>query len=312
MDKADGPGPAAHSLDMVGYGVGLLTWVLAAGVFVAGKAIADQLPPWTFCFARVFLATLILLPLVRGHFDDIWQFVQHRGVEALFVGGLGLGITQGLMFTALEFTSAINVGIIISTAPIMTLVLAAFLLREALGPWQILGSLVAFAGIVVITIEGQPELLMALRFGTGDLLTIAAALALAGYTVLLKRAKFELDQLALLVVLMAGGAIAAFPFFTYELASGEHEGLTTNGYLALAYTVSFGGALMYLCYNWSIDLLGAGRAGTLIYSQMVFTALLAWLILGETLAWYHYAGCALIVLGIVLVSFLQPASAHEG
>ena len=312
MGEADGTEPAGHRSDMVGYGVGLLTWILAAGVFVAGKAIADQLPAWTFCFARVFLATLILLPLVHGHLADIWQFVRRRGLEALFVGGLGLGITQGLMFTALEFTSAINVGIIISTAPVMTLVFAAFVLREALGPWQIVGSLVAFAGIVVITVEGQLELLMALRFGTGDLLTIAAACALAGYTVLLKRAKFELDQLALLVVLMAGGAMAAFPFFAYELASGEHEGLNTNGYLALAYTVSFGGALMYLCYNRSIELLGAGRAGTLIYSQMVFTALLAWLILGETLAWYHYVGCGLIVLGIILASLLQSVSTQAG
>jgi drug/metabolite transporter (DMT)-like permease len=74
--------------------------------------------------------------------------------------------------------------------------------------------------------------------------------------------------------------------------------------------VIFGGALMYMCFNWSIDVLGAGRAGILIYSQMVFTAVLAWLLLGESFEWYHYLGSGLIVVGIVLVSFFKPKSAN--
>ena len=58
--------------------------------------------------------------------------------------------------------------------------------------------------------------------------------------------------------------------------------------------------------------LGAARAGALLYSQMVFTAILAWLILGEAIEWYHYAGGGLVVVGIILVTFLKhkaPAAA---
>ena len=73
--------------------------------------------------------------------------------------------------------------------------------------------------------------------------------------------------------------------------------------------VGLGGAVMYLCYIWSIDVLGAARAGALLYTQMVFTAVLAWLFLGESIAWYHWLGSGLIVLGIVLVSFLKPQPA---
>lgn len=299
--------------DTVGYAAGLITWMLAAGVFIAGKAGADEMPPWSFCFWRISLAALILAPFVRAHFGEIRQFVRQRGVEALAIGGIGLGITQGLMFTSLDFTSAVNAGIIFSTGPIITLVLAGIVLREALGPWQIIGSIIAFGGIVVITVKGNPELLLGLDFGLGDLLALAAACCLSCYTVLLKRAKFELDRLPLLVVLMCGGAMASFPFFAYELFGGQHDNLNVNGYLALAYTVTFGGALMYLCYNWSIDVLGAARAGALLYSQMVFTAVLAWLILGEAIEWYHYFGGGLIVVGIVLVTFLKrhPASASS-
>jgi drug/metabolite transporter (DMT)-like permease len=295
--------------DSVGYAVGLLSWLLAAGVFVVVKGVSDQMPSWTLCFWRVFLAALILLPVVRGSFGDIRQFVSQHGIEALLIGAFGLGLAQGLAYTSLDYTSAVNFGIIFSTTPIITLVLAGTLLREPLGPWQALGSLVAFTGIVTITVKGDPRLLLGLDLGIGDLLAVAASVAFAGYTVLLKRAKFELARLPLLVVLMTGGAIASFPFFLYELASGQHDNLDVRGYLALAYMVSLGGAVMYLCYIWSIDALGAARAGALLYSQMVFTAVLAWLFLGESIAWYHYLGSGLIVVGIVLVSFLKPQSA---
>ena len=108
---------------------------------------------------------------------------------------------------------------------------------------------------------------------------------------------------------MTGATITAFPFFVYELISGEHANLAMKGYLALAYAAIPGGALMYLLYNWSVDILGASRAGGLLYTQMVFTAVLAWLILGEPIEPYHYAGAGLIAVGVVLVTFLKPTAA---
>lgn len=42
---------------------------------------------------------------------------------------------------------------------------------------------------------------------------------------------------------------------------------------------------------------------------MVFTAVLAWMILGEPIEPYHLAGAGLIVVGVVLVTFLKPRAA---
>ena len=66
---------------------------------------------------------------------------------------------------------------------------------------------------------------------------------------------------------------------------------------------------MYFLYNWSIGVLGAGRAGTLVYSQMLFATFFAWLILGERLEWYHFLGGGLVVIGVLLVTLLRPRPA---
>jgi drug/metabolite transporter (DMT)-like permease len=295
--------------DAVGYAAGLLTWALAGGVFVAVKLSVGEMPPWTFCFWRVCLSALILAPFVIRHRTDIVGFLRARWPEALLVGGIGLGLTQGTLFTSLHHTSVVNVSIVMALGPIITMILARFTLREPMSGGQAVGSAIAFAGVVVVVVHGSLALLLGLKLGLGELLALAAATMLASYTVLLKRAKFQLDRLPLLFVLLCGGAIAALPFYLWEVWNGEHANLAINGYLALLYAAIPGGALMYLCFNWSIDVLGPSRAGSLIYTQMIFASFLAWLILGASIEWYHYAGAGLIVVGVVLVKCLQPKAA---
>ncbi len=293
--------------EAAGYAAGLLTWALAGSVFVAVKMAITEMPPWTFCFWRVLLSALVLVPLVASHHSDMLAFLRKRWPEALFIGAIGLGLTQGVMFTALGHTSAVNVGIIFGITPIVTMVAARFVLHEPMNSWQGLGSVIAFAGIVFIAVHGSLTNLLGLKLELGDIIALGGVVLFAGYTILLKRAKFELPRLPLLVLLLFGGAIATFPFFLIEFVRGEHANLAETGYLALLYTAIPGGALMYLFYNWSVDVLGASRAGALLYTQMIFTAFFAWLIIGEAIEWYHYAGAGLIIIGILFVTLLKPA-----
>ncbi len=302
-------GRVSGDSEAVGYTVGLLTWALAGGVFVAVKLGADEMPPWTLCCWRVFLSALVLMPFVMSHHHEIVEFVRKRWPEALFIGAIGLGLTQGTIFTALTYTSAINAGIIFATTPIITMVLAHFVIHEQMNAWQAVGSAIAFLGIVMVAVHGSLDRLLDLQLRFGDLLVMAAAAMFACYTVLLKRAKFELDRLPLLFVLLCAGAISTVPFFLWEIWNGEHADLAFKGYMVLLYAAVPGGALMYLCFNWSIDVLGPLRAGTLLYTQMIFTAVLAWLILGESIEWYHYVGAGLIIVGVLFVTMLRPQPA---
>ncbi len=304
------PAKAAAS-PAAGYAAGLTTWFLVGGVFVAAKYGVEEVPPWTMCFVRLLIATTALMPLAWGERAAMLRFLRKHGLHALVVGGIGLGITQGLLYDALAFTSAINSGIIFSVSAIITLILAGIVLREPLGPWQFIGSLIAFAGIVTIAVRGSLAILLGLQFGVGDLLVFIAACCSASYTVSIKLAKFDLPRLPLLVIFLCGGVIATFPGFVLEVLHHDHSKLAFKGYLALAYVAIPGGALMYLLYNWSVEILGASRAGALSYTQMIFTAFLAWLILDEAIAWYHVAGAALIIVGVGCIELMKvkPAAA---
>ncbi|MBY8975591.1 DMT family transporter [Rhodobacteraceae bacterium NNCM2] len=293
--------PGTARPDALGYGLGVLTWMLAGSIFVVVKAVADEVPPYTLGFFRMAILVLILFPIVARHRQQMAALLRERGIEVLVIGAIGLGLTQAAIYAAVQMTSAVNVSVIFGLTPMVTLIFARFLLGEPMSGRQAAGALVAFAGVVVIVVKGRLTNLLGLEFGAGELVAFAAALMMASYTVLLKRAAFTLPPMALLELLALGGAAALFPLFLWEYSLGLHAHLDLRGCLAILYCAVIGGGFMYLCYNWSVEILGAGRAGALVYTQMVFVTIFAWIFLGERLEWYHYLGALFIAAGIVLV-----------
>ncbi|MDP9808601.1 drug/metabolite transporter (DMT)-like permease [Rhizobium tibeticum] len=288
------------------YSVGVLCWLLSAGVYIAAKWVSSEMPPWALCFWRVLIAWAILMPIVRRHFGDMVALVRARPLELLAIGGMGLAICQGMIFVGLEHADATTAGIIIALIPIITMILARLILAESMGGWQVIGSILAFLGIVVIILKGSPAALMRLDFNAGELWIVAGAFCFSVYTVLLRRAKFDVNRLALLVLLLGAAVLTALPFYLFELLSDERSTLNSSGLVALAYVAIPGGAVMYYLFNRSIEALGAARAGVLLYIQTIFIAVLAYLILGEQLQPYHLEGAALIVAGLLLIILLKP------
>jgi drug/metabolite transporter (DMT)-like permease len=76
-------------------GDGLLT----AGIYIAAKWAIDEIPPWTLCFWRVTIAAAVLAPIVYNERVAIRAFLEKRWLEALMIGSIGLGLSQGLMYT---------------------------------------------------------------------------------------------------------------------------------------------------------------------------------------------------------------------
>ena len=96
-----------------------------------------------------------------------------------------------MIYTGLNYTDATTAGIIMALSPIMTMVLARFVLGEPLGMWKALGALLALLGMVVIVAHGDLAALLRLQFNPGELWIVGSALCWGLYTVLLRRSKFE-------------------------------------------------------------------------------------------------------------------------
>ncbi|WP_415084224.1 DMT family transporter [Labrys sp. (in: a-proteobacteria)] len=290
---------------LIAYATAVLGWLLSAGVYIAAKWAAPEMGPWALCFWRLLLACAILLPIVHRHYGAIIALLRSRPLEVLIVGAIGLTLCQGMIYTGLHFTNATTAGIIMALSPVMTMVIARIVLGEPLGLWKAIGALLALAGMLVIVAHGDLGALMGLQVSAGELWIVGSAFCWGLYTVLLRRARFGIPLLPTVVVLLGAGALAALPFYLWELTGGGGSALNANGLLALAYLAGPGGALMYYLYNRSVEALDAGRASMLLYLQTVFVALLAYLLLGESLHDHDIWGAAFIVAGLVLPALVK-------
>jgi drug/metabolite transporter (DMT)-like permease len=286
------------------FGLLALCWLMAGGVFVAVKWAGPFTPPWTMVFFRLLLAALCLLPFARSHYRDMaTQFRAHFLVIILIA--VALALTQGFMITGLGYTTAITASIVFSIWPLTAIILAALVLGERFTPWQAAGVILCFGGVLVIVTQGDPDRIVHQEFTAGDLWILGAVAGMAIYTVLLKKAKVDLPPLPLLILVLGTAALSSAPFFVWEIFHDARIAVDWHDIVVFAYIGIIGGGLMFLLYNSGVAVLGAAEASVTFYLQAFFTAILAYLLLGEKLHLYHVAGIALIASGIVIVMLFK-------
>jgi len=300
---AQAPGERNKALGLLAF-----CWLLAAGVFIAVKWAGAYTPPWTLSFFRLLFATLFLLPLVASHFREMAARLREHYRVILPIGALGLALTQGALFTALNYSPAITVGIVFSVWPITAIILAALFLGDRLTLLQIFGVTLCFGGVLVVVAQGHPDTIINMGVNTGDLLVLAAVLSFSFYTVMIKKVSIDLPALPLLVLILGSATIASAPLFVWEIFHDERITVDWHDIAALAYIAIPGGGIVYLLFNIGIARLGAAKASVTFYFQTLFTVILAHFLLGEQLHIYHAVGIALIATGIILVTLIKPGN----
>jgi drug/metabolite transporter (DMT)-like permease len=124
------------------------------------------------------------------------------------------------------------------------------------------------------------------------------------------RKRPAVSPLSFLLATFLVGLAAITPLALWEALTGPpvHWGAGVGA--AFLYVALLPSLLSYLIYNHAADVVGPARAGQAITLLPLFGALLSAALLGEPLHAYHFAGMALILIGIA-VSALAPRQARR-
>jgi drug/metabolite transporter (DMT)-like permease len=253
------------------------TSALWAGNTIAGRALADDVPPAAFSFLRWALVVAILAPF----------------------GLMSTALYHAWTFWALHYTTAINAQLLNSTVPLWVMLVAwtAFGARPAGREW--VGFVVSALGVAAILAHGDWRRLAALDLNQGDLMMLAAMLNWAVYTNLLARSGIVLPGLAFVFVTGAFGLAGLLPFYLWELVTGRGAfALTPATIGGIAYTAVGSSVIATMCFMFGLARVGPTRAALFTHLVPVFGALFGVLLLGERLGLHHLAGFALILAGI--------------
>ena len=283
---------------LAGHLAAFITILIWGTTFIATKVLLRDFSPVTILLTRFVIGYAALWLMHPG-----WLHLAHRRQEWWFVAAGASGITLYYLLenVALTYTTASNVGIIVTISPFLTAMLAWWWLRTPRpSRWFYIGFVVAIVGVGLISYRSGAGQLAG--HWLGDALAALAALAWAVYSILTtKIGGLQLDLIRSTRHVFFYGLLFMIP-----LALCSHSGLAvaalgepTN--LANFLFLGIGAcALCFVSWNFAVKRLGTVKSSIYIYLVPVITVAFAVWLLHEPLTWPIICGAALTLVGLWL------------
>jgi drug/metabolite transporter (DMT)-like permease len=272
-----------------------------AGNHIVARAASGHVPPASLAVVRWIVVGLLVGLAGSAHIRADWPMIKsHLGILA-FLGILGGAIFGTLQFVALQYTAALNMGVVGSVAPAFIVAASWLLFGDRLGPLQLTGVFISLTGVLAIVSQLDPGRLAGLSFNGGDLMIIVNMVFWGVYCACLKL-RPPIHPLSFLLAVATVSAIANIPFAIWEYAADFRLQPTALTAGTILYAALFTSLLAFVAWNRGIDVVGAPRASAFLHTIPVFSALLATTLLGESLMLYHIVGFVLILAGVSLAA----------
>jgi drug/metabolite transporter (DMT)-like permease len=282
-----------------------LTALIWGGNAVAGKFAVGHISPMLLTCSRWVGAIAILAVFAHRHIRTDWPVIRQHLPYLFIMGAVGFSIFNTLMYTALKYTTAINVAILQSGMPMFIFLLSFLALRIRPHWGQLVGYSLTLVGVLLTATSGDLMALAGLQINRGDLIMLVAAFVYSAYSVGLA-SKPDMHWLSFLTVLIASAAIAAIIMAAYEATTPDFIWPSTpRGWTVVFYTAIFPSIVAQGFFIRGVELLGGNRAGLFLNLVPIFGALLSVALLGESLHLYHIVALILVIGGILLAQRLN-------
>lgn len=214
-----------------------------------------------------------------------------------------LGISGGSLYflsenEAMNFTSTTNTSLIVCSCPLFATLLVRLVYRSTtrISMMQLGGSLLAFAGMVIVVLNGRFVLHLS---PLGDALAFTACLSWSVYSLLMKWVSAKYGAAFITRKVFFYGVLTILPYYIFYPTLPTAAVLTKPVVVGnLAFLGCLASMICFLTWNWCISKLGAVKATNWVYFNPITTMIFASWVLGEKITPYFLAGATCILLGM--------------
>ena len=282
----------------------LLVVQLLFGLFpvAAKKVFATGMGSFPVLGLRLGGAAFFLMALHLALVKDAIP-IRSEWKRVLLLSTLGVVLNMGLFLVGLQYTTAVNAVLVITTIPVFTYAIAVLLGREPLGPYRALGIGVALAGVLYLvgtSYQASP------KHALGDLMVMGNALSYAAFLVLSRPMLQKYDPLSLTTWMFLVGAVVFVPLAFHFGLRGQLAAASPSTLGWMLYIVIGPSVLAYLLNARVLRHVPSSTVAIFTYVQPIFTAIAAYFVLAAPLQWKVLPAAALVFAGVWLVSRKDP------
>ena len=270
-------------------GAAILFWLASA--FVPGEPEAGAACPGSlFWLASAFVPGE---PIERKH-----------RLPLFYASLFGIIFNQMAFTVGVGFTSPADAAIITTITPVLTMILAAFVLREMITGKKIIGVCASAIGAILL-VSGSGGRAAALPGDNnllGDILCLASQCSVAVYFVFFKNLIGRYSPVTLLKWMFTYAAAASLPFTFREVGSIHYSALPAQTWLGIAYVVALATFVSYICLSFAQQRLKPTAVSMYNYCQPVIASSVAVMWGMDHFGWMKALSVLLVFTGVLLVT----------
>lgn len=259
--------------------------------FLTKMAVAE-LEPFNLTalrFGTAFIITaLFFFKRIRNADRTVIKYSIILGVLAVIAV---LSMTFGV-----QYTTASNAGFLISLSVVMIPLISVVVLKKKIKAKLLLSVVLATIGIVCLTLNEQ------LTINKGDILCILCATSFAVQVLIMERIPKSADSVAIGALQLGITAVVNFILsFSLENFTVPRD-LKVWGVIVILGV--FCTAFCYIIQIYALKNTSAIQAGIILSLEPVFSAIFAYIFLGELLSKQGYIGAILLFISVILAGII--------
>ena len=272
--------------------------IYGANYSIAKEIMPAYMGPFGLIVIRVVSAVLV--------FGAISLFITKEKVESradwgrlVLCGLFGITLNQLSFFAGLNLTSPINASLIQTVSPVMVVLLSAYLLKERIEVYRMVGVLLAGLGAMML-ISGKTDAAQGNWFG--DLLILFNAACFGAFLVLVKPLMAKYQAITVVSRIFLVGSLGSVPFGIGQVMSPNYGSFPASIWAAIAFVVIGMTILAYLLNIWAMKYASPSLVGVYIYLQPMFAIIISVYVGKDLFTWQKALFAAMIFGGVYLVS----------
>lgn len=281
--------------------------IYALNFTIAKDVMPNFILPSAFILLRV-MGALFLFSF--SYFIFFFQKIEIKDILRFAICGLfGVAINQLFFFEGLNLTTPINAAIVMTTNPILVMLLSFIIVKEAISFKKILGITLGFIGAsTLILSDGAIDL--SSNNSTGNLFVFINATSYGLYLVIVKPLLNKYHPLTVLFYVFAFGLLFVLPFGYDDLTNVKWGTIPVNIYLEIIFVVVCTTFIAYLLNSSALKTLTASTVSIYIYLQPILASLFAIFLGADFLDEKKIIASVLIFSGVYLVS-IRPSESMK-
>ncbi len=286
--------------------------MILTGINVAiGKVIVVEMPPTSFSMLRFVLASLCLVPLAvfePGGLASLARLSRRQWGEIVLLSLFGVVGFTTLMLIGLQYTTAINAGIIASSLPAIIALLSLLVLKEFISRRKVLSIALAVLGIACINLarpddgSGSSDWLGTLL---GNSFVLMAAFSEAVFAILTRRYSSIIPPWTLTMIVHLVAIPITLPILLWLDGGWQLPLDAPLSFWPLAIYYIFSSSILSF-FLWCIGIKSVTASSSAIFTALVptTTMFVAVLALGESMVTLQVMGLVAVFasLGIGLIA----------